>query len=235
MATAISIITRSMRLIGALGVGETPTDDEAQDGLTALNAMLDSWIIERLFVRYIVSETLTLVANQATYTMGPSGDLNTTTPTQIEDSCFIRYSGVDTPCPLLDQAGYASIAVKNMGSNIPFFLCVDYQFPLVRLTFYPVPTSAGAVAYIKSWATLQSFSTLTTDLNLPVGNERALVYSLAEEYAPEFGADVPADVRRIAMKARGNLKRINAPDPIMRSECGYMSRSFPVTNIYTGG
>lgn len=224
-----------MRLRGALGANETPTDQEAADGLIALNAMLDSWIIERLFVRYIVEETLTLVANQATYTMGPSGDLNTTTPTQIQDSCFIRYNGIDTPCPLLDQDGYAALVVKTNTSNIPNWLYVDMQYPLVRLTFYPIPTSSAAVAHIMSWATLQSFSTLTTALNLPAGNERAITYSLAEEFGPEFtDDDVPASVARIAQKARGNIKRLNAPSPIMRSEAGYMSRNFPVTNIYTG-
>ena len=41
MATVRDIIRRSMLLIGAIAVGETPTDEEAQDGLQTLNDMLE--------------------------------------------------------------------------------------------------------------------------------------------------------------------------------------------------
>lgn len=43
MATAIDIITRALRLIGAQAQGETPRADDAQDALLALNAMLQAW------------------------------------------------------------------------------------------------------------------------------------------------------------------------------------------------
>ena len=43
MATALDVISRSMRLIGALANGEVPSADQAEDGLTALQAMLGEW------------------------------------------------------------------------------------------------------------------------------------------------------------------------------------------------
>lgn len=43
MATALDVIRRSMRLIGALAEGEVPTAEQAADGLTALQAMLGDW------------------------------------------------------------------------------------------------------------------------------------------------------------------------------------------------
>jgi hypothetical protein len=235
MATGISMITRAMRLCGALGEGEIPTDQEAQDCLSAMNTMLDSWSIERMFVYYIVSEQLTMVPSQATYTMGSGGDLDTTRPTRIDDSCFIRYAGIDTPLQLLDADGYAAIICKTIESNIPWYLFPDYQYPLVRLSFYTVPSSASAVAHIKSWKQLQQFTSLTDALALPPGYQRAIEYSLSEEVAPEFGQPVPPKVEKTAMRARANVKRINAPAPIMRSEAGAMSAAWPIgRNIYTG-
>ncbi len=43
MATALDVIKRSMRIIGALSDGENPTAEQAADGLTALQAMLGEW------------------------------------------------------------------------------------------------------------------------------------------------------------------------------------------------
>ena len=43
MATALDVISRAMRLIGALSTGEVPSADEAKDGLSSLQAMLGEW------------------------------------------------------------------------------------------------------------------------------------------------------------------------------------------------
>ena len=238
MATAISMIKRAMRLSGSIGVGETPTSDEADDGLDALNTMLDSWSIERLQVYYIVEESLTLTGG-ATYTMGVGGNLNTTRPTRIEDSCFIRFNSIDTPLKLLNFEGYAAIVDKTTGSNIPQYLFVDMQNPLVRLTFWPVPSSASAVAHIFSWKQLQQFATLTDVLALPPGYKRAIEYNLALEFGPEFGDGFTQEqwnkIVGTANKAKANIERINAPAPIMRSEAGVLTRRWPAYNIYAGG
>lgn len=235
MTTAISLITRAMKLSGAIGKGETPDDDEAADGLAAMNSMMDSLSTERLNAYYMVEETLTMVASQATYTMGSGGDLNTTRPTRIEDACFIRYNSVDSPLQLLNFEGYAAVVDKTTQSNIPFYLYVDMQNPLVNLTFYPVPTSTAAVAHIFSWKQLQQFSALTTVLALPPGYEDMIVYNLCVRWAcPEFGMQVPKEVAAMAVQTKANIKRINAPAPIMRNEAGMLSRRWPAGNIYWG-
>ena len=43
MATALDIISRSLRLIGAVAEGEVPSAAQAADGLVALQAMLGDW------------------------------------------------------------------------------------------------------------------------------------------------------------------------------------------------
>lgn len=235
MATALSMITRSMRLAGVIGKGESLDNDEAQDGLVALNSMLESWSTERLFCYHIVEDTLTFVANQQTYTMGSGGDLNTTRPTKIVDLCTTRYGSVDTPLQLVDEIAWSNITVKGILSILPMYLYVDMQNPLVRLNFYPKPNTGGNTASIKSWKQMQQFSALTDTVVLPPGYQRAIEYSLAAEYGPEFGVEVPPSVLAIGQKARANIKRINAPQPVMQSEAGYMTRQRGNNwNIYTG-
>lgn len=232
MATAIEMITRAMRLAGVLRKNTQPDDDEAADGLTSLNAMLESWTIERLFVPYIVDEALTLVAGDGSYTMGPSGDLNTTTPTRIDPSCTIRLNDLDYPLMMVDQTAWSGITAKTtVQSSIPLYLFADMQFPLVVLNFWPVPSQA-AECRVKSWKQLQTFSDLTTALSIGKGYQRAIEYSLAEEFGPEFDVDVPAGVRVIAQRARKNIKRINTVTPVLATEAGLMTGRTFGSNIY---
>ena len=50
MTTAGDQINGALRLIGQLAEGETPSAATAQDSLTALNQMIDSWSSERLSI-----------------------------------------------------------------------------------------------------------------------------------------------------------------------------------------
>lgn len=239
--TAVGMIKRSMRLAGSIGVGEEPTDDEAQDGLTALNSMLGSLSTERqASAYYVVEETLTLT-NATEYTVGPSGDLNTTRPSRIEDSNFIRYgsgsSAYDLPITLLNYEAYAAIVAKGITSNMAFYMFVSMENPLVKLKFYPIPTGSGGVLHLFSWKQLQQFSTLTTALSLPIGYEEMIVSNLAIRWAgPEFGLVPPKAVQDLAVRSLAAIKRINATSPIARSEAGLMTRQWAQQgSIYWGG
>lgn len=57
MTTARDLVTMSLRSIGVLHSGETPSAEEANDGLDALNQMLHSWLYEGVDLQH---ETLGL-------------------------------------------------------------------------------------------------------------------------------------------------------------------------------
>jgi len=54
-----------------------------------------------------------------------------------------------------------------------------------------------------------------TELTFPPGYLRAFRYNLALELAPEFNMDPSAQVARIAMTSKRDVKRINNPDDVM--------------------
>lgn len=223
MATALSMITRSMRLAQVLTKGEALDDDEAQDGLVALNAMLDSWQLARLFVYQVQKETFTWTANQQTRTVGAAGDFVTTLPTRIADDCAFQVGNIDYPVQLINVSQWSNIADKTTTNSFPWYLYPEYGAALVTLYAYPIP-NANITFLLRSWKRLQSFSALTTTLSLPPASERAIVYSLAEEFGVEFGVDIPEKVQQIAANARRILKRVNSVTPVMGSEAGYLSR-----------
>jgi len=226
MATAQTLITRAMRLAGVIGKGETPDADESADGLVALNAMLDSWQIQRLFVYQIRTEQFTWTASQQSRTVGSGGNFSTDLPTKVADDCSFTISSTDYPVKLIDVDAWSAIPDKTTTSSFPAYLYPEYGAALVTLYAWPVP-NANITFNLRSWKRLQSFSTLTTDLALPPGNERAIAFSLAEEFGgPEFGINVPPGVIAIARSARRALRHMNAPSPIMSSEAGIMTRRY---------
>ena len=203
------LIRSSMRLIGAIGTGETPTADEVNDGLLVLNDMLENWSTETLSVWGSANETFNLVANQATYTVGPAGNWNTQRPQGIDDA-YTTFSGVDFPIEQISQEQYNGISIKNMGQPIVERMLYVSDFPLGLVTVWPVPTQSTPIT-ITSARLLTYPVTAATSLTGPPGFLKALRYCLAVEFAPEFGVEASNTVIQVAADAKGDYKRANIP------------------------
>ena len=72
MASAGDIINGSLRLLGVLAEGETPSAETSQDALTAMQQMIDSWNTERLTIYATQDQVFTWPAGQITRTLGPT-------------------------------------------------------------------------------------------------------------------------------------------------------------------
>lgn len=212
MASALDIIKRARRLLNALGVGETLDSELANDGLEALNAMLESWSIDGLMTYALAIKTLTLTTAQ-TYTVGAGGAFNITRPDRIE-SAFVSIGGSDYPLEIIDNDQWNNIANKSASSTIPAYLKYDAFTPLGLISLFPKPINGTLT--INAYESLQRFETLTEVLALPSGYERALAPNLAMEIAPETGKPVTQDLARIARDSKAAIMRINAKAPILK-------------------
>ena len=220
MATALSMITRSMRLAGVIGKGEALDSDEAADGLTALNTMLDSWKLERLFVYQIAQGSYTWPAATTSRTIGSGGNFTDQRPDRIDSAFVVDSNSQWYPLQVLqDRTEYDSIVVKTTPSTLPQYLFMDSAYPLGVIYLHCVP-SAQLTLKLNTWQTLQSFASLTTALSLPPGYQRAIEYSLSEEYGPEFGVKISQEVKQIAVKTRAIIKSLNRPSLIAQVDSG---------------
>lgn len=70
MATAQAIISKSLRLLGVIASGDSPTASESSDGLDDLNSLVDSWSADPRFRFCEQDEFWTLVATQSNYSIG---------------------------------------------------------------------------------------------------------------------------------------------------------------------
>lgn len=73
MTSALDIVTRALRAVGALESGETPDSPTANDAFDMLNDMLAQWSNERMMIHYTTSVNFPLVGGQSSYTIGPGG------------------------------------------------------------------------------------------------------------------------------------------------------------------
>jgi hypothetical protein len=220
MPSAFEIITSAMKIAGVLGQNETPIASEADDGLIALNDLLASWGIERTYVYTISHDNFTLIANQQAYTIGPTGDYVAARPNKITNA-FVRWNGNDFPLVEINSADYSTIQNKSIYS-LPTYYYYEPSFPNGTLTLWSGPDSAYALHY-DSWTQLTEFPDLTTQVTFPPGYYRLLRYVLAPELAPMYGVSLTPEAVAIGMEAKANVRNLNLPAPIMKTEVGILS------------
>lgn len=226
MTTARTIIKKALQKIGALIKNEEPSADEANDGLSSLNAMIASWSNDSLNIYVRGWETFPL-SSSASYTIGPSGVFNTTRPTSIVSS-YLRSATIDYPMSIVDDEAYNTIPYKSL-QGIPAFLNYDNGYPLGIIRLYPVP-SASYSLFILTEKPLTEFTTLDTVLSMPPGTERALIYNLGIDLAPEYSQEISPQHERIAGESLGLIRGKVAQ---VRDMDAY-PRNLSVRNIYSG-
>jgi len=216
--SALDIITGAAKLLGVVFKSETLSADEANDGLVALNDMLDTWSNDNLITYAYTLESFNLTG-VATYTIGSGGVFNTSRPIDIA-TAVVRYASIDYPLQVISQEQYQlEIPIKSISYPIPQYLTYDNGYPLGTISIYAVPT-AGSTLRMLSNKPLTNISALTTTIDLPPGWKRALKNNLAIELAPEYGAEIPQSVIANAKTSLGAIKRstsINNPMPFMPS------------------
>lgn len=216
MASAGDIINGSLRLLGVLAEGETPSAETSQDALNAMNQMIDSWNTERLSVFSTQDQVFLWPAGLLSRTLGPTGDFVGNRPVYFDDSTYFRdpSTGVSYGIKFINQQQYNGIAVKTVTSTYPQVIFVNMTYPDVEMFIYPRPIRELEWHFV-SVEELTQPATLATQLHFPPGYLRAFRYNLACEMAPEFGMEPSSQVQRIAMASKRDLKRVNNPDDIM--------------------
>jgi len=208
MATAQTIINRALRLIGQYAAGETPAAEDTDDALTALNAMLDTWRLERLMVYAIQDQSLSMVAGTQSYTIGPSGNLDTTRPVKI-DGAFMRQSSIDYTVRMIDEAEWFAIPDKTSQSDLVEVAFYNPTMSTGTLSVWPIPNNTN-VLHLLTWTPFTAFSSAAAAVTLPPGYEQALATNLAIFIAPEYGVAAGPDIVSMATSTKAAIKRNNS-------------------------
>lgn len=220
--TVRNIIKSTMRLLGVIAQGETPTADEYQDAVSALNGMIDSWSNQSLLINSKTREVFNLISGQSSYTVGTGGNFNTSRPVSILNASYLLNNS-EYPLDIITQQEYAQIQIKTLASQ-PSKLYASGTYPLDTINLYPVPNIAAQIVLytIKPFA---DYTSLDTEIVLPPGYERALKYNLAVEIAPEYGKQISAEIATIAADSKAEIKRLNSESLYLTSDVVFLNNS----------
>lgn len=196
-----------MKLAKVLSSGETPTAEEATDALATLNDILENWDTEPLSLWGSANFVGATVGGQATYTIGPGGNLNTTRPEKV-NAAYVTFGGVDFGLSVIGQIEYNGIGLKTQQQPVPEQLLYVNDYPLGLITLWPVPSQAIPLT-ITADRLLTQIATTATTINYPPGAAKALRYALAIELATEFGAPIDTALAVLAADAKADFKRAN--------------------------
>jgi hypothetical protein len=112
------------------------------------------------------------------------------------------------PIDRMEDEEWSDIKLRGTESKIPQYYWDNGDYPVRSLSFWPVPNVPYFVE-LWLWQPITDWDNIDQELNLPPGYERALVYALAKEIAPEFLKEVPPDVLRIAAESLMEVQRLN--------------------------
>ena len=231
--TASSMILRSLVLTGEKIIGGSLSTAEQTYYLAALNAMLESWSLERLMVLCLAESSLSLTSGTYSYTVGLGAVFNTQRPTKLASPCFIRDSdNNDYPLEIINDQAYGAIIGKSEDSSYPRYINYRASYPYGVIALYPPPTS-GLTLYINAWKQLTQFGAIGETVSLAPGYERAIVYNFAIESSGGF-TSVSPEVAKVAKESKSAIKSANMPDTIMMIDPMFATGHQPGQNIFTG-
>lgn len=78
MTTALDLVSRALRAVGAYGPGETIDTEDANDAFDTLNELLDQCSNSTMMIPYITEIIFSLVSNTYQYTIGNGGTIGGT-------------------------------------------------------------------------------------------------------------------------------------------------------------
>lgn len=241
--TGYDFVRRALLLIGAIGAGETLDPDDAQDGLDALNDLVDSWRLDTLWATTITRATKVLAASTATYTIGSGGAINIERPDWIDAAGLILVtSGVpqtEIPIEVFTDQRWQGIPSKDLTAAVVSGLHYrhDYTAGLGTIELWPVPSvgTSTLVLYVPD-VPITAFADGITAYTFAPGVKRAIRYNLAIELAPEHGRSVTSEIATIAERSLSAVKRRNQRPIELVADAGLLrvGRNSGTFNPYTG-
>lgn len=197
------MVNNGLRESGALGLGQTASSEDINEGFTILNEMIAQWRVKRWLVYRLVTASWA-ATGATTFTIGPSGSVTTdiggasisVRPDRLEDA-YVRNTNVaapnqpDTPLRILEaKEDYDRIALKSL-TAMPS--AVFYDPTLTNGTIYPwpVPNSGLYTMFVVFKVPFAAFASLATTVSFPPEYDAAIRYQLAIRLRTHFQIPPP--------------------------------------------
>lgn len=213
--TVQNLIDAALRVLQIVPLADTPTSADRTNGLTVLQDLLAEWSDAGLLVPFTTWESITLVVDQDTYTVGENGSpsLNTVRPEKIDDAFFRDSSSYDYEVTVLGEDAYRAIIAKGSSSSRPQYLWYNPTVPNGTVYVHPAPDTTDSL-YICGIKPFTEPSTLDDDIlnttGIPRNYYNMVKWNLAMELASYFQMGPSQMIVARARETMAKVERLNA-------------------------
>lgn len=208
---AKQIVREALELLNALPMGQPIPNHIMSSCLNSLNAMVKTWMKEKVFLWTWTEKTeITLVANQAIYTISPTdSDVTLEKPMSIQ-SVRLRHTSTEVDIPLTPmnrkeyQNGILS-KTSTSSTGIPTIYYYDPQLSVGKLHLNSVPNTNTASNYTLRFdypRRIEDFDAEANDADFPEEFTEVLTYNLAVRVRPKFPAIKVSEIPDIIQMAQ---------------------------------
>ena len=206
MATANDIIRSAIIKTRAVPIGDAIPAGWLTMALDELNMLLSHWAADGLEVLALAEGTFSLVGGQFSYTIGPSGNFNTSRPIEIVSGEIIgdgASSQLKAYPSLFRYDGYTTYPTGR-----PYEV---YYNPVITqgiVLLYPTPDKVYSL-HLRSLIALTTIATVESTINLPPEYLLFLSTNLAAHLLPILGGTNPLIIAQ-ADKSRNAILQNNS-------------------------
>jgi hypothetical protein len=234
---ALDLITGALKNINSFQSGDQLPAPDANDCLSLLNDLLDSWSTDQDSVYGSLENILYYTGGKYQYTIGTGGDFNVPRPLRITNA-FTRITtsggGYDYQIEIISQDRYVEFGLKSIPYPWPTHLWYNNTYPLGMISFYGQPTGGGELHLFTD--TVLANLTLNQTIVLPQGYARAIKWNLAREICSMFGFPLTPQIEKLANESFKAVKALNAnPVPESKLDTELMGSRTDASWILRGG
>lgn len=208
--------------IGEYDPVEQLDGDDLDTCQRVLTRLVDTMQADGFFVFASRSVPFVLTPNQATNTIGPGGQFDTTA-TLGASAPRPSWIGVSTVRPAGDvldsqlipyksRDDYSLEPFKGQTDLYPRRFLYDTDWPFGKFTWWPVPTTAATVNLVLPVSPTLAIAPDTV-ISFPPGNLEVWLYELAKRLCIPYRTKASAEMLDALRTARGLARRNNDPGP----------------------
>jgi hypothetical protein len=227
--TVLELANAILRKSGSIASGETLRAEALKDCIESINLLLEEWHNIGL-IALPQKQTFNVVANIASYTIGPAMTWAGSKPLKIT-AAHLTLDDVDYPLSIIGDNEYMSITEKAV-EETPTVLYYLPSESTGTVYLVGVPDQSYTITILSNKTfTAYSESNVSATVSLPDGYKSALIYNSALEIWHEYEkSDPPMLLVKRAKETLEAIRRTNlkkaAPMQLDGPFCGDGSYSF---------
>jgi len=199
--TRDELITASLRKLGVISEGQTPTAQNLADGQIALNSTLAQ--LRSVGMPLWSRTEYTFTPTTSSYTIGTGFTLNTPYPVKLLQA-IRRETGTSIPMEIEGREDFNIYPPSSGGSplKVNYQQFVNYGI----ISFWPSPTATNtSTVTLVYQRPFQYFTSSDQTLDFPEEWYNAIIYSVAVLLAPEWGVPLP-DRQALKIEAKDYIE-----------------------------